>query len=150
MKKLIFAVVILLVTMSCCKVQESVELQITYKDGTTVTEVRPLKYKGCLCGDKYLHFEMSKEELATIADLKVLPSFGRAKVGEEGYFVSTDGMLTTFKPLSKEAKRKRKISFHPLAMNGYKVGERCYAAIMKGLQFECVHMLEVIDDKEYQ
>ena len=150
MKKLLFAVVTLFVAMSCCKTNESVELQITYKDGTTVTEVRPLKYKGCLCGDKYLHFEMSKEELATIADLKVLPSFGRAKVGEEGYFVSTDGMLTSFKPLSKEAKRQRKISFHPLAMNGYKVGDKCYAAIMKGLEYESVHRLELVDDEEYR
>ena len=150
MKKLLFAVVTLFVAMSCCNSDESVELQITYKDGTTATEVRPLKYKGCLCGDKYLHFEMSEEELSKIADLKVLPSFGRAKVGEEGYFLSSDGMLTTFKALSKEARRKRKISFHPLAMNGYKVGDKCYAAIMKGLEFECVHRLELVDDKEYQ
>ena len=147
MKKLLFAVVTLFVAMSCCKVQESVELQITYKDGTTVTEVRPLKK---VWSEKCIRFEMSKEELATIADLKVLPSFGRAKVGEEGYFVSTDCMLTTFKPLSKEAKRKRKISFHPLAMNGYKVGDKCYAAIMKGLEYESVHRLELVDDEEYR
>ena len=150
MRKLFLAVVVAVVAMSCCKTEETVELRITYKDGTTAIEVRPLEVKGCLFGEKYLHFEMSQEELAKIADLKVLPSFGRANVGDEGYFVSSDAMLTTFKPLSKEAKRIRKISFHPLAMNGYKVGERCYAAIMKGLQFECVHMLEVIDDKEYQ
>ena len=150
MKKLLFAVVAAFVAMSCCNSNESVELRITYKDGTAVTEVRPLKVKGCLCGDKYLHFEMSKMELSKIADLKVLPSFGRAKVGEEGYFVSSDGMLTTFKPLSEGAKRKRKISFHPLAMNGYKVGEKCYAAIMKGLEFECNHILKLVDDKEYQ
>ena len=147
MKKLIFAVVAMLVAMSCCKTGESVELRITYKDGTSATEVRPLKR---VWGEDYIRFEMSQEELAKIADLKVLPSFGRANVGDEGYFVSSDAMLTTFKTLSKDARRSRKISFHPLAMNGYKVGERCYAAIMKGLQFECVHMLEVIDDKEYQ
>ena len=150
MKKLILAVVAMLVAVSCCKTNESVELQITYKDGTTATEVRPLKMKGCLVGEKYLHFEMSQAELAKIADLKVLPSFGRAKVGEEGYFLSSDGMLTTFKPLSEGARRLRKISFHPLAMNGYKVGEKCYAAIMKGLEFECNHILELVDDAEYQ
>lgn len=150
MRKLLFAVVAILLAVSCCKTTESVELQITYKDGTTATEVRQLEMKGCLCGDKYLHFEMSQEELAKIADLKVLPSFGRAKVGEEGYFVSSDGMLTTFKPLSEGARRSRKISFHPLAMNGYKVGEKCHVAIMKGLEFECNHMLELVDDKEYQ
>lgn len=150
MKKLLFAVVMLLVAVSCCNTTESVELKITYKDGTTATEVRPLKVNGCLCGDKYLHFEMSKEELAKIADLKVLPSFGRAKVGDKGYFVSSDGMLSTFKPLSKEAKRLRTISFHPLAMNGYKVGEKCYVAIMNGLEFESNHIHELVDDAEHQ
>lgn len=147
MKKLVFAVVAMLFVVSCCDSNESVELQITYKDGTTMTEVRPLEK---CCFKDYLRFELSQEELAKIADLKVLPSFGRAKVGEEGYFLSSDGMLTTFKSLSKEARRKRKISFHPLAMNGYKVGDKCYAAIMKGLEFECVHRLELVDDKEYQ
>ena len=150
MKKILFAVVVALLAVSCYKSDESVELCITYKDGTTATEVRPLKMKGCLVGEKYLHFEMSQAELATIADLKVLPSFGRAKVGEEGYFLSSDGMLTSFKPLSKEAKRQRKISFHPLAMNGYKVGDKCYAAIMKGLEYESVHRLELVDDEEYR
>ena len=150
MKKLLFALVALFFAMSCCSSNESVELQITYKDGSTATEVRPLEVEWCLFGEEYLRFEMSKEELAKIADLTVLPSFGRAKVGEEGYFVSSDGMLTTFKPLSEKAKRSRKISFHPLAMNGYKVGEKCYAAIMKGLEFECNHMLKLVDDKEYQ
>ena len=150
MKKILFAVVVAMFAISCCNSTESVELQITYKDGTTATEVRPLKEKGCLCGERYLHFGVSQEELSKIADLKVLPSFGRAKVGDEGFFVSTDGMLTTFKPLSKEAKRKRKISFHPLAMNGYKVGDKCYAAIMNGLEFECNHILELVDDAEYR
>ena len=150
MKKILFAVVVALLAVSCYKSDESVELCITYKDGTTATEVRPLKMKGCLAGEKYLHFEMSQAELATIADLKVLPSFGRAKVGEEGYFLSSDGMLSTFKPLPEGARSKRKISFHPLAMNGYKVGEKCYAAIMKGLEFECHHILELVDDAEYR
>ena len=147
MKKLIFAVVAMLVAVSCCKVQESVELQITYKDGTTATEVRPLKK---VWSEKCIRFEMSQAELAKIADLKVLPSFGRAKVGEEGYFLSSDGMLSTFKPLPEGARRKCKISFHPLAMNGYKVGDKCYAAIMKGLEYESVHRLELVDDEEYR
>ena len=150
MKKILFAVVVAMFAISCCNSNESVELRINYKDGTSATEVRPLKVKGCLSGDKYLHFEMSQEELSKIADMKVLPSFGRAKVGDEGYFISSDGMLTTFKPLSEGARRSRKISFNPLAMNGYKVGDKCYVAIMKGLEFECNHMLELVDDTEYQ
>ena len=150
MKKILLAVVVAMLAVSCYKSDESVELRITYKDGTTATEVRPLEAKGFVWGDKYLHFELSTEELSKMAEVKVLPSFGRAKVGDEGYFISSDGMLTTFKPLSEGARRSRKISFNPLAMNGYKVGDKCYAAIMKGLEFECNHMLELVDDVEYQ
>ena len=150
MKKILFVVVVAMLAVSCYKSDESVELRITYKDGTTATEVRPLEAKGFVWGDKYLHFELSTEELSNMAEVKVLPSFARAKVGDEGYFISSDGMLTTFKPLSEGARRSRTIRFNPLAMNGYKVGEKCYAAIMKGLEFECNHMLELVDDTEYQ
>ena len=124
MKKIVIAVVALvavlavIVVFDCVyRTDESVELSITYKDGTTATEVRPLEVCGFL-GSTYLHFELSQEELSKMAEVKVLPSFGRANVGDEGYFISSDGMLTTFKPLSKEARRSRKISFNPLAMNG--------------------------------
>ena len=150
MKKIVIAVVMAIFAISCCNSNESVELQITYKDGTAVTEVRPLKVKGCLRGEKYLHFEMSQQELSKIADLKVLPSFARAKVGEEGYFLTTEGMLVTFKPLSAEAKRKCKIPFNLLALSGFKVRGTCYASVMKGLEFENYHFVEVVDDKEYQ
>ena len=53
MKKLIFAVVAMLVAVSCCNSGESVELRITYKDGTTATEVRPLKK---VWGEEYIRF----------------------------------------------------------------------------------------------
>ena len=147
MRKLFVVLVVAVTLFSCCRTEESVELNITYKDGTTATEVRPLEVKGCFFGEEYLRFEMSKEELATIADLKVLPSFGRANVGDEGYFVSTDGMLSTFKPLSKDARRVRTARFHPLALNGFKLKDKCYAAIMKGLQFECIQSVELVEDK---
>ena len=113
-------------------------------------EVRPLRVKGCLSGDKYLHFEMSQEELAKIADLKVLPSFGRANVGDEGYFVSSDGMLSTFKQLSKDARRERIARVHMLPANCFKVGEKCYAGIMKGMEYESHQVVALVDDKEYQ
>ena len=43
MKKLLFAVVVAIVAMSCCEVKESVELRFIRKDGTVTTEVRQLK-----------------------------------------------------------------------------------------------------------
>ena len=137
MKKLLFAVVVAFVAMSCCNSNESVELQITYKDGTSVTEVLPLKFKGCISGKKYLHFEMSKEELADVAKLVVTPSFARANDGEEGYFVAEDGLLYGFKHAGmKEYKRDAKNL--RLSMSCIKTEQGAYLVIAKSLQFESI------------
>ena len=137
MKKILFAVVVAFVAMSCCNSNESVELQITYKDGTSVTEVLPLKFKGCISGKKYLHFEMSKEELADVAKLVVTPSFARANDGEEGYFVAEDGLLYGFKHAGmKEYKRDAKNL--RLSMSCIKTEQGAYLVIAKSLQFESI------------
>ena len=94
MKRLVFAVVAMLFVVSCCDSNESVELQITYKDGTIATEVRPLKR---VWFEDYIRLELSSEELADVAKVEVIPSFARANDGEEGYFVAEDGLLYGFK-----------------------------------------------------
>ena len=93
MKKLVFAVVAMLFVVSCCDSNESVELQITYKDGTVTTEVRQLKRA---CFEEYLRLELSPAELENVDELCVTPSFARAKDGEDGYFVAEDGLLYGF------------------------------------------------------
>ena len=134
MKKLIFAVVAMLVAVSCCKVQESVELQITYKDGTTVTEVRPLAK---CCFKDYIRFELSTEELADVARVVVTPSMARANDGEEGYFVAEDGLLYRFKHAGMEDK-KRDAKNLRLSMSCLKTERGAYLAIAKSLQFESI------------
>ena len=134
MKKLIFAVVAMLVAVSCCKVQESVELVITYKDGTTATEVRPLAK---CCFKDYIRFELSTEELADVARVVVTPSMARANDGEEGYFVAEDGLLYRFKHAGMEDK-KRDAKNLRLSMSCLKTERGAYLAIAKSLQFESI------------
>ena len=64
MKKLIFAVVAMLVAVSCCEVTESVELKILYKDGTSTTVVHQLER---VWFEDYIRLELSSEELADVA-----------------------------------------------------------------------------------
>ena len=134
MKKLMFAVVAMLVAVSCCKTNESVELQITYKDGTTATEVRPLAK---CCFKDYIRFELSTEELADVARVVVTPSMARANDGEEGYFVAEDGLLYGFKHAGMEDK-KRDAKNLRLSMSCLKTERGAYLAIAKSLQFESI------------
>ena len=134
MKKLIFAVIAILLAVACCNSNESVELQITYKDGTTATEVRNLKK---CCFKDYIRIELSQAELAEVDKLIVTPSFARATEGEEGYFVADDGFLYAFKHEGM-AEKKRMSKNLRLAMSCIKTERGAYLAILKGLEFESI------------
>ena len=138
MKKLLFAVVAIFATMSCSTFDpnsnETVELQITYKDGSTATEVRPLKR---IEGESYIRFEMTAEELAGVAKVEVTPSFARANDGEEGYFVAEDGLLYEFKH-SGMGEFKRDAKNLRMSMSCLKTERGAYLAIAKSLQFESI------------
>ena len=134
MKRFVFAVVALFFAMSCCSSNESVELQITYKDGSTATEVRQLKR---VCFEEFLRLELSPAELENVDGLCVTPSFARAKDGEDGYFVAEDGLLYGFKhnemgEYSRVAKNLR------MSMSCINTLHGAYLAILKGLEFESI------------
>ena len=134
MKKLIFAVIAMLLAVACCNSNKTVELQITYKDGTTATEVRNLKK---CCFKDYIRIELSQAELAEVDKLIVTPSFARATEGEEGYFVADDGFLYAFKHEGM-AEKKRMSKNLRLAMSCIKTERGAYLAILKGLEFESI------------
>ena len=134
MKKLIFAVIAMLLAVACCNSNKTVELQITYKDGTTATEVRSLKK---CCFKDYIRIELSQAELAEVDKLIVTPSFARATEGEEGYFVADDGFLYAFKHEGM-AEKKRMSKNLRLAMSCIKTEQGAYLAILKGLEFESI------------
>ena len=134
MKKLIFAVVAMLVAVSCCEVTESVELKILYKDGTSTTVVHQLER---VWFEDYIRLELSSEELADVAKVEVTPSFARANDGEEGYFVAEDGLLYEFKH-SGMGEYKRDAKNLRMSMSCLKTERGAYLAIAKSLQFESI------------
>ncbi len=72
---------------------------------------------------------------ADIDFVEVFPSFAKAKAGDDGYYVMPDGM---YGKLSKREKDGAYSMRHmPLALSGMKKGDTAFAAIVKGMRFEC-------------
>ena len=139
MRKLLFAVVVAMFAVSCYRADESAELNITYKDGTTEVKTVALEAKGGLFSEKYLHLCIAPEALVGVAKVVVTPSIARANEGEEGYFVADDGFLYGFN--HPDLDNSRRVSkFFRLAMSCLKTERGSYLAICKDLGFESVQV----------
>ena len=136
MKKLLLAVCVLLATVACYSADESVELNITYKDGTTEVKTVALEAKGGLFSERYLHLCIEPSALESVATIVVTPSFARAIEGEEGYFVADDGFLYGFKHPNLTKDYFRKSKHFRLAMSCLKTKRGTFLAISKELGFE--------------
>ena len=140
MRKLLLAVAVLFALASCYRADESAELNITYKDGTTEVKSVKLEAKGGLLCERYLHLCIEPSELEDVATIVVTPSFARATEGEEGYFVADDGFLYGFKHPNLTKDYFRKSTFFRLAMSCLKTERGAYLAISKSLGFESVQI----------
>ena len=140
MKKLLLAVAVLLAFVACYRADENVELNITYKDGTTELKTVKLEAKGGLFCEKYLHLCIKPSELENVATVVVTPSFAHATEGEQGYFVAEDGLLYGFNHPTLTKDYFRKTKHFRLAMSGVKTERGTYLAISKGLGFESVQL----------
>ena len=140
MRKLLFAVVAMCAFVACYNADESVELNITYKDGTTEVKTVELEAKGGLLGERHLHLCIEPSTLANVDKVVVTPSFARATEGDEGYFIADDGFLYGFKHSNLTEDYFRKSKFFRLAMSCLKTERGTYLAISKELGFESVQV----------
>lgn len=140
MKRLLLAVAVLFALASCYCADESAELNITYKDGTTKVKSVALEAKGGLFGERHLHLCIEPSALEGVDKVVVTPSFARATEGEEGYFVADDGFLYGFKHPNLTKDYFRKSTFFRLAMSCLKTERGAYLAISKELGFESVQV----------
>ena len=138
MKKLLFAVLVAMVAMSCYRADESAELNITYKDGSTEVKVVPLEAKGGFLCEKYLHLCIEPAALEGVKKVIITPSIAHATEGEEGYFVADDGFLYGFKHPDLTGDYFRKSTFFRLAMSCINTERGAYLGISKDLGFESV------------
>ena len=146
MRKLLFAMAVMFAFVACHSADESAELNITYKDGTTEVKTVALEAKGGLFGERHLHLCIEPSALEGVARVVVTPSFARANDGEEGYFVAEDGLLYGFKHAGMQ-EFKRDAKNLRMSMSCLKTERSAYLAIAKSLQFESIQTYRHKDGK---
>ncbi len=128
--------VVALAFVACYSADESAELNITYKDGTTEVKSVALEVKGGLFGERHLHLCIEPSALENVDKVVVTPSIARATEGEEGYFVADEGFLYGFNHPTLTEEYFRRSKYFRLAMSCLKTERGTYLAISKGLGFE--------------
>ncbi len=80
--------------------------------------------------------------------ISVQPSFTQAKVGDAGYYILPNGMLGEFRNRSFTQQKHATILSQqtPITLSGFKVGDIAYAAIVKGMRFECQTSVRLEND----
>ena len=146
MRKLLLVMVVAFAFVACYSADESAELNITYKDGTTEVKTVALEAKGGLFGERHLHLCIEPSALEGVARVVVTPSFARANDGEEGYFVAEDGLLYGFKHAGMQ-EFKRDAKNLRMSMSCLKTERGAYLAIAKSLQFESIQTYRHKDGK---
>ena len=105
-KQIIFARLLAgaLVGASCAASAIDVTFEIVMQDGRSRSEQAALERK-----DGAATFRLARAAIPKdVKYVKLKPDFARAKVGDEGYWVNSDGELGTFKAREKDAVRVSK------------------------------------------
>ena len=106
-----------------------VTFEIAMKDGRFRSEQAALERK-----DGAVTFRLARAAIPEgVKYVKLKPDFARAKVGDEGYWVNSDGELGTFKAREKDAVRVSKRPHMPFF--GMKTPRGTWVAIVKGMSW---------------
>ena len=134
MKRLFFAVFATVLFAACSHVEpKSAQLIYKYKDGTkdTVTvQLEPSK--------DHLSLHITKEELAKIDTLAILPEFAKATAGEKGGWYYPCGFVTRFKE-GREGRYSRH-QRHPLPILGYETPRGFYMGYVRSYRYDVSHI----------
>ena len=140
MKKLALnSILSLLVAFSLVSCAETpcADLKLTFKDGSDSTMTVSMERYASGVGkgkDCYrVHFEA--EDLKDVATVEITPDFGYAEVGDEGYFLNAEGLLTRF--IERKEDCKYKTEYNDLGLAGYKTPAGTWVGILKSLDLEC-------------
>ncbi len=122
---------------------EKVEVETTFKDGTTKTETFDVAFTGGVAEFRYPKAAISPETKAIL----VKPAFCRAKVGEPGYWMTGDGHLGYFtdRPDVKDVNTSPITGILPMPFWGMKKGDAAFVAIVKGMPYHFCAWREVKD-----
>ena len=82
----------------------------------------------------FWEYRIPENELAGVSRIEVFPDYAIAKVGEEGFFLATDGMATYFKERERDESRSI-YADHQLRMQGVKTPRGCFAEMFDSYRF---------------
>ena len=120
-----------------CSNCPDIDIRYTFTDGTdTTVTVQATPYSsGVDKGRDCYRIAFQKEDLVNVASVEIIPEFGRAKVGDEGYFLNAEGLLTKF--LERKEDCMYRTEYNDLGLAGYKNSCEAWVAILKSLDLEC-------------
>ena len=88
------------VTVSCCSQGPVADVMLTFKDGSDTTLTVGMKRfaSGVDKGKDCYRLEFKDCDLDNVAKVEIVPSFGKAEEGDEGYFLNSEGLITKYLP----------------------------------------------------
>jgi hypothetical protein len=120
-----------------CRECPDIDVRYTFTDGTdTTVTIQATPYSsGVDNGRDCYRIAFQKNDLTDVASVEIIPEFGRAKVGDEGYFLNAEGLLTRF--LERKEDCMYRTEYNDLGLAGYKNSDEAWVAILKSLDLEC-------------
>jgi len=140
-RSLIALIIPVLALMSCKDglKNETASMRVVFSDGRTLEKLVALEKE-----NDHLQLFIPKDSLIGIDTLSVIFSFSKAKVGEDGYFVNSQGFQTFFLP-GREGAVYDVYKRHPIRMEGVKTPQSCYAVLFDTYRFNMISRVEVKD-----
>ena len=139
MKKFLFFILVAICSACGHIEQKSARLIYKYSDGSRDTVTVQMKVTG-----DHLSLHFTKEELATVDTLCILPEFANATAGEEGCWIYPCGFITKFTP-GREGRYSRH-QRHPLPILGYDTPRGFYMGYVRSYRYDVSHISLAEDD----
>lgn len=131
---LVFGFLCLATLPSCSNPEpKTVELIRKFRDGSRDTSTVVLDVKR----DR-LSLHLTKDELADIETLAILPEFARAEGGEDGWWLFPNGMVTKFIP--GRVGRYSCFRRNPLPILGYNTPRGFYMGYVRNYRYDVAHI----------
>lgn len=134
------------VTVSCSQGPVA-DVMLTFKDGSETTLTVGMKRfaSGVDKGKDCYRLEFKDCDLDNVAKVEIVPSFGKAEEGDEGYFLNSEGLITKYLP--REETCSYRTEYNDVGIAGYKHGDDCWVAILKSLDLECRELVSYEEGK---
>ncbi|MBP3663204.1 MAG: hypothetical protein J6J25_08885 [Bacteroidales bacterium] len=134
MRRLILMMLTALLGLSCTNVEPR-NARLIWKNSDGTRDTMTVQLTPC---KDHLSLHVSKEELAKVDTLCILPEFANATAGEEGSWIYPCGFVTKFKE-GREGRYSRH-KRHPLPILGYDTPRGFYMGYVRTYRYDVSHI----------